>query len=80
MHEHMLDDVFLLGQVEDISISRCHAKISFRDGRFVLEDNRSRFGTLVCMREPFALPADQTVSIQSGSPGPRSSQEWGKGI
>jgi hypothetical protein len=54
-------------RVEDISISRCHAKISFRDGRFVLEDNRSRFGTLVCMREPFALPADQTVSIQSGS-------------
>jgi len=53
-------------RVDDISISRLHAKISFREGRFVLEDNNSRFGTLVYMRQPYALSTGETVSIQTG--------------
>jgi len=53
-------------RVDDISISRLHARISFREGRFVLEDNGSRFGTLVYMRQPYALSSGETVSIQTG--------------
>jgi pSer/pThr/pTyr-binding forkhead associated (FHA) protein len=39
-------DVFKLGRghesdlrINDISVSRCHAKIKFVDGKFMLEDN-----------------------------------------
>jgi len=53
-------------RVDDISISRLHAKISFREGKFMLEDNNSRFGTLVCMRRPYVLSQGETVSIQKG--------------
>jgi hypothetical protein len=51
---------------KDISISRIHSKISFREGKFILEDNNSRFGTLVRMRRPYALSRGETVSIQAG--------------
>jgi len=53
-------------RVDDISISRLHAKISFREGKFLLEDNNSRFGTLVCMRQPYVLSQGETISIQKG--------------
>jgi hypothetical protein len=53
-------------RVKDVSISRIHAKISFREGKFILEDNNSRFGTLVRMRRPYALSRGETVSIQAG--------------
>jgi len=48
--------VFKLGRghesdvrVSDISVSRCHALVKYNDdnGRFYLEDNLSKFGTLV---------------------------------
>jgi hypothetical protein len=54
-------------RVDDISISRFHAQISFREGKFFLEDNNSRFGTLVCMRRPYELSPGEAVSIQTGS-------------
>jgi len=53
-------------RVDDISISRLHARISFREGKFMLEDNNSRFGTLVRMRRPYVLSQGETVSIQKG--------------
>ena len=34
-------------RISDISVSRCHATIRFREGCFVVEDNNSKFGTLV---------------------------------
>lgn len=46
--------VFKLGRghesdlrINDISVSRCHAMIKLQDGKFLLEDNSSKFGTLV---------------------------------
>jgi len=40
-------------RIADVSISRWHATVSFTDdGRFVLEDHGSKFGTLVAMRKP----------------------------
>jgi pSer/pThr/pTyr-binding forkhead associated (FHA) protein len=36
-------------RVSDISVSRCHALVKYNsdNGRFYLEDNLSKFGTLV---------------------------------
>jgi hypothetical protein len=49
--------VFKLGRghesdlrINDISVSRCHAKIKLENGKFMLEDNQSKFGTLVLVK------------------------------
>jgi hypothetical protein len=43
-------------RVTDISVSRFHAKINMtEDGKFFVQDNRSKFGTLVQIRKPFML-------------------------
>ena len=34
-------------RVSDISVSRCHAFLKYNEGSFLLEDNFSKFGTLV---------------------------------
>lgn len=34
-------------RIPDISVSRCHARILYRKGEFFIEDNSSKFGTLV---------------------------------
>jgi hypothetical protein len=53
-------------RINDVSISRCQATIRYEDGRFVLEDNRSKFGTLVLLRKPCALQPGRTTTIQAG--------------
>mmetsp|Transcript_53189 Transcript_53189/g.84604 ORF Transcript_53189/g.84604 Transcript_53189/m.84604 type:complete len:428 (+) Transcript_53189:43-1326(+) len=53
-------------RIADVSISRCHATISFVRGQFVLEDNNSKFGTLVAMKKPRQLDANSPTSIQMG--------------
>lgn len=52
-------------RIADVSISRCHATIRFDHGQFLLEDNNSKFGTLVAMKKPRALEGSQ-ISIQIG--------------
>lgn len=52
-------------RIADVSISRWHATIRFHRGRFLLEDNDSKFGTLVAMKKPRTLTMDQ-ISIQVG--------------
>eukprot|EP00747_Dinoflagellata_sp_TGD_P170202 gnl/TRDRNA2_/TRDRNA2_201152_c0_seq1.p1 gnl/TRDRNA2_/TRDRNA2_201152_c0~~gnl/TRDRNA2_/TRDRNA2_201152_c0_seq1.p1 ORF type:complete len:448 (+),score=62.26 gnl/TRDRNA2_/TRDRNA2_201152_c0_seq1:141-1484(+) len=53
-------------RIADVSISRCHATIRFHRGNFVLEDNHSKFGTLLAMKKPRTLEPDSTISIQVG--------------
>lgn len=53
-------------RIADVSISRCHAMIRFHRGHFLLEDNNSKFGTLVAMKKPRLLEPGSTVSIQMG--------------
>ena len=38
-------------RINDISVSRCHAKIKLVRGKFMLEDNTSKFGTLVLVKQ-----------------------------
>lgn len=54
-------------RIADVSISRCHAKIRFQNGGFILEDNESKFGTLVAIKKPRMLcPGEGHISIQLG--------------
>jgi len=53
-------------RIADVSISRCHATISFVRGQFILEDNNSKFGTLVAMKKPRQLDPQSPISIQMG--------------
>ena len=38
-------------RINDISVSRCHAIIKFKQDGFFLQDNMSKFGTLVLVRK-----------------------------
>lgn len=40
-------------RVNDISVSRCHAIIKYKPDGIYIEDNRSKFGTLVLLKEPY---------------------------
>lgn len=42
-------------RINDISVSRCHAKIKFKDNKFYLTDNLSKFGTLVLVKDKLKL-------------------------
>ena len=37
-------------RITDISVSRCHAMIKIDKGSFFIEDNESKFGTLVLLK------------------------------
>lgn len=55
-------------RVSDISVSRCHALIKFNKetGRYYLEDNLSKFGTLVLAKGTIDLDVDMTKAVQIG--------------
>jgi pSer/pThr/pTyr-binding forkhead associated (FHA) protein len=55
-------------RVNDISVSRVHAKIKFEkdNGRFLLEDNTSKFGTLVLINERTPLLPSFNKAVQVG--------------
>ncbi len=40
-------------RVNDISVSRCHAIIKYKPDGIYIEDNKSKFGTLVLLKEQF---------------------------
>ena len=54
-------------RVTDISVSRFHAKINQGPfGEFYVEDNKSKFGTLLQVRHPVKLLKDKTNYFQMG--------------
>jgi len=52
-------------RVSDVSISRCHAKIRMGTEGFILEDNDSKFGTLVAT-ESAECPLVDAMTLQVG--------------
>merc|ERR1712000_359493 len=52
--------------IPDVSLSRTHAKIHFENGEFVLEDNKSKFGTLLALKQRRHVEPGCRLSIQSG--------------
>lgn len=54
-------------RVTDISVSRLHALIKkTQKGYFILEDNHSKFGTLVMVRNPLPLSLNEVNYVQAG--------------
>ena len=54
-------------RVNDISVSRCHAMIKYvPELGFYIEDNLSKFGTIVSLKEPYRIKQGQKVSFQIG--------------
>lgn len=53
-------------RISDISVSRCHAVIRYSNGEFILEDNNSKFGTLVEEKEIYVNKGNSSVCIQVG--------------
>jgi pSer/pThr/pTyr-binding forkhead associated (FHA) protein len=53
-------------RINDISVSRCHAIIKYKKDGFYMEDNLSKFGTIVLIKEKLRLSEDHTVAIQVG--------------
>jgi pSer/pThr/pTyr-binding forkhead associated (FHA) protein len=50
--------------LDDISVSRGHAEISYKKGEFVIKDLDSKFGTLVEMKK--AMEIKDELRIQAG--------------
>ena len=66
-------DEFKLGRghesevrINDISVSRCHAIIKCQKDGFYIEDNLSKFGTIVLLKKHLRLAEDHTMAIQVG--------------
>jgi len=53
-------------RVPDVTISRSHATIRYEGGQFLLQDQASKFGTLVAMRRPQEIQALRPLSLQIG--------------
>lgn len=54
-------------RINDISVSRVHAMIKLENGAFYLEDNNSKFGTLILIKEPIILNKNHNnLEIQTG--------------
>jgi len=53
-------------RVNDISVSRCHAIIKYLPDGIHIEDNRSKFGTLVLLKESYNIKLEYTSAVQIG--------------
>mmetsp|Transcript_24382 Transcript_24382/g.24111 ORF Transcript_24382/g.24111 Transcript_24382/m.24111 type:complete len:129 (+) Transcript_24382:698-1084(+) len=53
-------------RISDISASRLHAILKYHDRGFYIEDQGSKFGTLIQVKRPIALETNDLLSIQCG--------------
>lgn len=53
-------------RINDISVSRCHAMIRYEAGEFLIEDNDSKFGTLVSAPRQIELREGGSTTVQVG--------------
>lgn len=51
-------------RINDISVSRCHALIKYHAGDgFYIEDNQSKFGTIVMLKDKLPLNVNHTLAV-----------------
>ena len=53
-------------RVSDISVSRIHATIRYSNKKFILEDNKSKFGTLLQVESPLCISKKKPLKVQIG--------------
>mmetsp|Transcript_7432 Transcript_7432/g.7308 ORF Transcript_7432/g.7308 Transcript_7432/m.7308 type:complete len:122 (+) Transcript_7432:677-1042(+) len=51
-------------KLSDISVSRHHARIKFVNNQFIIEDQNSKFGTLLQSKKTVPITSHQDVAIQ----------------
>jgi pSer/pThr/pTyr-binding forkhead associated (FHA) protein len=51
-------------RISDISVSRKHAAIRSKKNSLYLEDNSSKFGTLVRVKRPIVLEVNSSITLQ----------------
>jgi hypothetical protein len=52
-------------RISDISVSRIHAFLKFSEGKFLIYDNESKFGTLILLNKDYEIKNDK-AAIQIG--------------
>lgn len=52
-------------RIPDISVSRIHAFIQYKQGRFIMTDNNSKFGSLVKLNVPWQVTREK-IAFQIG--------------
>jgi predicted component of type VI protein secretion system len=50
-------------RINDISVSRCHAIIKCKPDGFYIEDNTSKFGTIILLKNKLRLKASHTMAV-----------------
>ncbi len=50
-------------RINDISVSRVHAILKYKEDGFYLEDNVSKFGTIVLLKEKYPLKLEHTMAV-----------------
>jgi pSer/pThr/pTyr-binding forkhead associated (FHA) protein len=53
-------------KMSDITVSRCHSVIKFRNNQFFVDDNLSKFGTLIMIRKDYEIIPGQVRYLQIG--------------
>ena len=53
-------------RINDISVSRVHSMIKLQNGKFILEDNDSKFGTMVLVKQRTPLLPLYNKAVQVG--------------
>lgn len=53
-------------RLNDISVSRVHSVLSYKNNKFYIQDNKSKFGTLVKLCKEINLELGQSANIQVG--------------
>ncbi len=49
--------------INDISVSRLHATVEYKNGEFYLEDQKSKFGTLIHIREDIPIQVNENTTL-----------------
>lgn len=52
-------------RISDISVSRVHSLITFKDNKFMMFDNDSKFGTLILLKNRYKVKSDK-AAVQIG--------------
>ena len=53
-------------RINDISVSRCHAILKYKEDGFYIEDNNSKFGTIALIQDRMPLDIENTYAFQIG--------------
>ena len=54
-------------KLRNISVSRIHCSLMYKNGKMYIKDNRSKFGTMMYMKENFVFSTNRIDNVKSSS-------------